>query len=641
MTDSPFFFGDSGDSEQMANSGTAENILRKKFLDVPGNGSGIPLFNSAPPTMPASALADPSSIPAPDVGQPSAPFVLPWMRQFQQAQPQPKLQRPPMTTPTGQMVPGLTKGQKLTVLLKAGIQGAMAGRAASEQAVIQSGGRRSGGAGMGFEAGMEQPLIQATQQQRFQAGQMQNQLTQQQIAQTTALNQAYQAGTARDPETGAVTFDRSKVMASLGNSGQGALIPGFIQSLSAMDKAQGEVTAQRDKHAEAADNYVGAALQGIVKSKNPQTGQYDLATTGAVLAHIAQSFPQEAEQLRASIVANPSRLNQIVDSTISQSPSQQKLSNEAWKTVDGRLVNTQTGATMGEQLPVDQLNQGLTQRYQVLNPGKNLPASFTLPANATAKDFDRIDKLMQQTEQSKGTQAQRDQTAAIRQQTLSMAQQNQQDRQTKQGLQWVMWQDPESGRTVAGPLSLAQKSGAENPAALDTRDVQSVMDARQVVNMVNKKGGTSDPTTWGVLQLAQSLNKDGKMGVFTSRFNRLMTQGVGSEPGDDARIISLLDKGQLMTTLTMKSHFGATGGRSPQMLEHFEQLAQAGKMDGPTFINGTKAVADYMLDKSMMIPGQGGKAGGGGIQVTDPQGGIHTFPDQASAARFKKSAGIP
>jgi hypothetical protein len=32
---------------------------------------------------------------------------------------------------------------------------------------------------------------------------------------------------------------------------------------------------------------------------------------------------------------------------------------------------------------------------------------------------------------------------------------------------------------------------------------------------------------------------------------------------------------------------------------------------------------------------------GGQIQVTDPQGGIHTFPDQASADKFKKLAKIP
>ena len=41
-----------------------------------------------------------------------------------------------------------------------------------------------------------------------------------------------------------------------------------------------------------------------------------------------------------------------------------------------------------------------------------------------------------------------------------------------------------------------------------------------------------------------------------------------------------------------------------------------------------------------MTPGGGATQGGGQIQVQDPKGGIHIFPDQASAARFKQLAGI-
>lgn len=57
--------------------------------------------------------------------------------------------------------PGLNKAGKLTTLLMSGLQGALAGRAASEQAVVQSGGRRSGGAGMGFQAALAQPMQRA------------------------------------------------------------------------------------------------------------------------------------------------------------------------------------------------------------------------------------------------------------------------------------------------------------------------------------------------------------------------------------------------------------------------------------------------------------------------------------------------
>lgn len=156
---------------------------------------------------------------------------------------------------------------------------------------------------------------------------------------------------------------------------------------------------------------------------------------------------------------------------------------------------------------------------------------------------------------------------------------------------------------------MARKAGAQDPAQVPTEEIRNITDARNVLTMVNKQGDMKgDPSTWGVLQLASSLNKDGKMGAFTSRYNRMMTQGVGAEPGDDPRIITLLDKAQLMTTLTMKAHFGASGGRSPQMLAHFEALANAGKMDGGTFIAGTKAIADYMGDRAMLPGGSGGTA---------------------------------
>lgn len=67
--------------------------------------------------------------------------------------------------------PGLNKAGKLVALLTSGLQGALAGRAANEQATVQSGGRRSGGAGMGFEAGYMLPWQRAQAAQKFEQGQ--------------------------------------------------------------------------------------------------------------------------------------------------------------------------------------------------------------------------------------------------------------------------------------------------------------------------------------------------------------------------------------------------------------------------------------------------------------------------------------
>jgi hypothetical protein len=185
MPISPFFFGD----DSLADSGTAAAILKRGLPpDAPSNGNAIPLFNSAAPTPNTATPVDPTSIPAPDVGQPpsSAMANLPWMRS---TQPQP--QRPPISTPTGQWAPGTNKAQKLEVMLRDGLQGAIAGYGASANAVVQSGGRRSGGFGLGAAAGYEAPIQQAAQQQAFQRGGLENQLlsTQVQYApQIQALN---------------------------------------------------------------------------------------------------------------------------------------------------------------------------------------------------------------------------------------------------------------------------------------------------------------------------------------------------------------------------------------------------------------------------------------------------------------------
>lgn len=93
-------------------------------------------------------------------------------------------------TPGGANVlsPGLNKAGKLVTLLTSGLQGALAGRAASEQTVAATGGHRSGGAGMGFEAGYTLPWQRQAQQNQLAQQQAQIEATraQSQIIQTPA-----------------------------------------------------------------------------------------------------------------------------------------------------------------------------------------------------------------------------------------------------------------------------------------------------------------------------------------------------------------------------------------------------------------------------------------------------------------------
>jgi hypothetical protein len=167
-------------------------------------------------------------------------------------------------------------------------------------------------------------------------------------------------------------------------------------------------------------------------------------------------------------------------------------------------------------------------------------------------------------------------------------------------------------------MSMAQQSGAQNPAEVPAQEVEKIQNARQDLKLMTKLGDPNKPETQGTLQLIDSLDKDGKLGVLASRWNRFLTTGVGSEPGDDPRIITLIDKNGLQASLTALAHVGVRGAGSPQMLSHFENMANAGKMDGPTLRAGTKAIADYIGDRAMVPSAKGGSASNGatGANVT-------------------------
>src|ERR1035437_4809410 len=254
---------------------------------------------------------------------------------------------------------------------------------------------------------------------------------------------------------------------------------------------------------------------------------------------------------------------------------------------------------------VDDINAGMADRFHVSNKGA-VPPQYVLPPNATKGDFERIDKLLTANENAASTQSQRETVNQMRAQTYALAMQNsinaQEGRQANidaKKMKWVMGQNS-SGETIAVPLSQAETMGLQNLAELPSNELKDMFNARHAVKLATQIGDPKNPETMGTLQLMDSLERDGKLGVAASRMNKFMTRGLGSEPGDDPRIAALLNKGDLFTTGIMLAHFGAAGGRSPKMLEHFVQMADSGKMEGPTLKAGTKALVNYMQERAMM-----------------------------------------
>jgi len=138
---------------------------------------------------PQSGNVQPSSANIPgEMQPPGSPQMAPTPTTFNQPSPnmpqafKPSFQQAasmgPVPGPNNALSPGLNKAGKLVTLLTSGLQGAMAGRAAQEQTTAASGGRRSGGAGMGFQAGYELPWQHAMQGQQLEQAQAQTALTQ-------------------------------------------------------------------------------------------------------------------------------------------------------------------------------------------------------------------------------------------------------------------------------------------------------------------------------------------------------------------------------------------------------------------------------------------------------------------------------
>jgi len=296
------------------------------------------------------------------------------------------------------------------------------------------------------------------------------------------------------------------------------------------------------------------------------------------------TYPGDAQAMNlANNFALGSQLVQEMD-------DRQRIALDAWKPSGGALVNVITQEKIGGITPanIDLLNKAMETRWQVLNPGQPLPDQFRLQSNATPQNFDQLDKVLEATERAKGTVAQQAQTNAIRAQTFEMA-------RDKADMKAVIGTDPKTGQTVLVPFGQAQKIGLQNPLQASDDQTNKALAARHWLTLANKQAPAgSDPSDMGVSQLIDKLDKAGKLGPLASRWNEFMA---GTYGAGDADVAALRAKMGLSTTLLMQAHVGNRG--SSAMLEHFEDLANQKKLDGPTLKSAFNSEVNYVTDRAM------------------------------------------
>jgi len=261
------------------------------------------------------------------------------------------------------------------------------------------------------------------------------------------------------------------------------------------------------------------------------------------------------------------------------------------KTARGREL--QGEAAMAKNAPlappvVQQYNKQLQDRYNVLNPGKPLPDEFTLPVGAKRQDYEDLDKALEQVEKAQGVKAQQETAAATRAAAAS-------ERAEKTGMKPVIGFDAK-GNQVFGAASEAKQLGLRAIREVGQAEAEKVTNARSLMPLMDSK----DPEDPGVLQMAKSLDARGKLGPLASRWNEFLAGKWGS---GDKEYAAFRTKMGLATTALMQVHVGSRGGAF--MLEHFEDLANAKKFDGPSLLSALETESRYVKRKAM-LPNQSG-----------------------------------
>jgi hypothetical protein len=450
---------------------------------------------------------------------------------FNQPQPaQPTMVRPSFlqaaqygATPGGANLasPALSKlGKVLSFMTVAG-QGALAGRAAEEQAIIASGGHRSGGIGTGFEAGYNLPFQrQATQQQ-----------LEQQRAQTGLIEAEQQ--NVNIPGVGPLPAWLAKTMGPAWLRQQGQLGAAQIGAGAKTQAAQIGAKAKLD----------AIGLQTEIAKQKGVKFLPDAGPDGKQFYHVVNPFGQEIGQADVNVI-----------------PSLMAKSSE---TVDykedenGNIIALPKGTVSRPMIPGQASGAA---------PAGGAPIPAKAGGLAAGGGGPRVVAKGKAVGMVVGTDAQ--------------------------------------GKQVAGTPQELRSAGVNSFTKLDSGESAKVNTARQLTS----PGGLFDLADKDLAQF-----KPGELEALGPRWNEFLAGTVGTA---DPRYVALRTHvNGLLSTALMQAHVGARGGE--RIMEHFEDIANAGKMSKETLAAALNAEKQYVQEKAMRpVAQQGGQGGRRVIDLT-------------------------
>lgn len=155
----------------------------------------------------------------------------------------------------------------------------------------------------------------------------------------------------------------------------------------------------------------------------------------------------------------------------------------------------------------------------------------------------------------------------------------------KNATQMVVGTDSE-GKQVAGTPNELRAAGVNQFTKLDATESGKVNTARQL---------TSPNGLFSLIDKDLAQFKPGELEGLSPRWNEFLAGTVGTA---DSRYMALRTHlNGLLSTALMQAHVGARGGE--RIMEHFEDLANAGKMSLPTLRAALNAEKQYVEEKAM------------------------------------------
>jgi hypothetical protein len=142
------------------------------------------------------------------------------------------------------------------------------------------------------------------------------------------------------------------------------------------------------------------------------------------------------------------------------------------------------------------------------------------------------------------------------------------------------------GRQVAGTPSELQSAGVQQYVKLGSAEADKVNTARQLTST----GGLFD-----LVEKDLAKFKPGELDPLNSRLQEFLTGKWGS--GDPRYVALRTHLNGLLGTAMMQAHVGSRGGE--RIMEHFEDIAKAGKMDADTIKAALAAEKQYVEEKAM------------------------------------------